>query len=148
MTFSSIGLFWLILYLVSLVAIIWYSKRKQNSSDPAGKSILKKRVSFYLGGTTPFHRVPLIFTFAATLFSAFFMIGLPGFLYTHGIGTWPYVIFGDVLGMLLLYYVGKRIILLQTPKTVSPLELIFNNSFSKILFVIITTIFILPYLAG
>ena len=144
--------FWIIVYVICLIVIALLARYKSNKSG----SIFSNLQDFYTGARSPLGIPVLIFTFSATLFSAFFMVGLPGFLSVHGLVAWPYIIFGDVIGMLGLFFVGKRILELKNlkkvdketdRKTLSPLELILPNNSSKIIFVGITTIFILPYLA-
>lgn len=92
-------------------------------------------------------------TFAATLFSAFFMVGVPGFAYTHGVGVWPYLIFGDVLGLIALYYVGKKFVERQSwdndgkPIYFSPLDMFCPNIFTKCLVLAVLVVFMVPYLS-
>jgi solute:Na+ symporter, SSS family len=144
MNLEGYSLIWLSLYLIFLIVIVKIARKY------SGKlSILKKTQDFYLSTTKPLGVPVLIFTFAATLFSAFFMIGIPGFLLTHGLVTWPYVIFGDVLGMLGLFFVGKKIIERRTGfgNEITPLDLFLPTKLAKILFLLGTSIFILPYLS-
>ncbi len=144
MTLDKFGLVWLVVYLFALIVIAIIAKRKETKS----KTIFTTLQDFYVAAKSPIGIPVLIFTFSATLFSAFFMVGLPGFIYTHGLVAWPYIIFGDVLGMLGLFYIGKKIIERRREfgSDLSPLEVILPNNTSKIIFIVITSIFILPYL--
>lgn len=131
-------------YIVLLgLMVIIFKKKKSNNT------VFSKTSEFYLSSSKPLKLPVLILTFAATLFSAFFMVGVPGFLYTHGLLTWPFAIFGGVFGMIGLYHVGKKI--LQVRKKfgdhISPLELFLKTPLSKLIFIVSTSIFILPYLA-
>lgn len=140
MTIQAWGAFFLIAYVLSLAIIVWYARRQTDD---------RTIQDFYLATGKPLGLGVLIFTFSATLFSAFFMVGLPGFIYTHGIGTWPYVIFGDVLGMLGLFYVGRQFVRRRAEfgRELSPLEMICPSREAKLAFVIVTTVYILPYLS-
>ena len=135
-------LVYVLLYLIVLILLTYYAKSKGREGGLQ---------DFYNASKTPIGVIVLIFTFSATLFSAFFMVGLPGFIYSHGFGTWPYVIFGDVLGMVCLFYVGKRFLLRKKEiggsDIISPLQVIFQENISRVVFIIWTTIFILPYLS-
>lgn len=99
-----------------------------------------------------FNPLVLSLSFAATLYSAFFMVGLPGFLYVHGIGAWPYIILGDVVGVLVLYVVGKKFIESQRSmesNIISPLQIIpvKNDKLLSITYVLAVSVFMIPYLA-
>lgn len=97
----------------------------------------------------------LSLTFFATLFSAFTVVGLPGFFYAHGVGTWLFVGFTNIVLVLSFFLVGhvfrEKSIRYDTH---SPVELIYRhysgNYASKILSVVtlmVTCIFLIPYLA-
>ena len=129
--------FWIALYASALFAFVLW--RPTASGD---------RDDFFLSLRWPLRAPLLVLTFAATLFSAFFMVGIPGFVYTHGLGTWPYIIFGDVLGMAILFIVGRQVLRRTAGcKAVSPLALFSRTPLYTALFLVITTAFVLPYLA-
>ena len=129
-------------YIFMLFAIAFFVKDKSASS-----------IDFFLSQKRPFGIVALVFTFSATLMSAFFIVGMPGFAYTHGAILWPYVIFGDVLGLLGLFFVGRRILTLKRElelagqTIVSPLQVISPSRSGRFAILLVTGIFILPYLA-
>ena len=68
----------------------------------------------------------LSLTFFATTMSAFAFVGIPGFFYTHGIGTMLMIFLPEVcVAPFILYFVGKKIMALNKKKIVlTPLELI------------------------
>lgn len=145
MIFDGWGIFWLVVYLTVLVGLVILAQR-----NPGGKRVLNRNLSDWLNAADNKLSIPiLIFTFSATLFSAFFMVGLPGFIYAHGMSTWAWVIFGDVVGMIGLYFVGMRFyrVMKIRGRVLSPLEIICPDAMSRFLFIALTTIFILPYLA-
>jgi SSS family solute:Na+ symporter len=133
---------WLAIYLALVVGVSLI--RKADLVNPA---------DYYLSRAFPLSVLMLVFTYTSTLFSAFFMVGIPAFVYTHGLGTWPYVIFGDVVGIAGLYFFGKRFLVLQAVAKrdgcdiISPLELICPSPSASVIFVLATSVFIIPYLA-
>ena len=129
--------FWLFLY---AGIVLWVSLIRGPKT---------KTLSDWLSASAkPLHLPILIFTFAATLFSAFFMVGIPAFVLTHGIGTWPYIVFGDVLGMFGLFIVGRKILQeIRHNEILSPLKLFSSSSIYSILFILVTATFIMPYLS-
>jgi SSS family solute:Na+ symporter len=145
MSLGAWGVAWLALYLSGLAYLSVRARRYPDSN----KGIATNLSDFYKSTRNRLKPVVLVFTFAATLFSAFFMVGLPGFIYTHGLGTWAWVIFGDVVGMLVLYFVGKRFVLLvsENKDALSPLQIICPDSLSRFLFIAVTAVFVIPYLA-
>lgn len=143
MTLNTWGLIFLSMYVLGLAVIAVYARRHPEKKMLGG-------ISDFFNSTDRRLGVPvLVFTFSATLFSAFFMVGLPGFIYTHGLATWAWVIFGDVVGMLGLYFVAMRLVRLRRGRNelLSPLQIICPNAASRFLFVGLTTVFMLPYLA-
>lgn len=131
---------WLVIYLavILIVAIL----NRQN-----------KLVDFYRSNSKPLSVFILIFTFCATLFSSFFVVGIPGFIHNHGTGTIYWVLIGDVLGALGIFYIGRKFISkLKTTvgkpdEVISPLEVLSPNRTFSVIFLLATCIFILPYLA-
>jgi len=114
---------------------------------------------YFASVSRPFGTLALSISFAATLYSAFFMIGIPGFMFAHGIGAWPYVILGDILGVLVLYAMGRRFLQLHTEYVrernldksdlSSPLRLlsIGDDTLITLAFVGTVSAFMVPYLA-
>lgn len=90
-------------------------------------------------------------TYCASLLSAFTFVGIPGFFYTHGIGTWLFIVMADV-GAVLGFYVFGRVLrrLYQTYKSYSPFEIIGKHYGSRALSVtafVVTVVFVVPHLA-
>ena len=135
---------WFAVYILVLGALALLARRLAKGSDEESSVSDFFRSSRYQLGP-----VLLTFTFGATLMSAFFIVGLPGFLYTHGLGAWPYIIFGDIVGMILLFFIGRRIIRarVQRPDMISPVELFCPHPAARVLFVVTVSVFVLPYLA-
>jgi len=98
-----------------------------------------------LGGTVGF------FTWSATLFSAFTLVGLPGFFYTHGIGSWVFIAFADTYMGVMFYVIGRRIWRLgRQYDFITPTELLgyrFVSPAISFLAVAVSTLFLLPYVA-
>jgi len=143
MTTQSWVIIWFFVYLALLVGFTILAKRL-NRTRPGNLGVS----DFFLSSGFPLGPLLMTFTFGATLMSAFFIVGLPGFIYTHGLGTWPYILFGDIIGMFFLYRVGLKI--LERAKgredLISPLQLFCPHPLTRILFVLVISFFILPYL--
>ncbi|MEO9462252.1 MAG: hypothetical protein ABJ242_05905 [Marinomonas sp.] len=107
------------------------------------------RAEFYRSASRPVGAIFLTLTFAATLFSAWFVIGVPSFAHGNGIGVWPYVFLGDVLGVLVMYLVGRRFIELMYSGALaeSPIKLLFADKVTRLGYLCIVAVLLLPYLA-
>ena len=90
-------------------------------------------------------------TYSATLFSAFTLVGMPGFFYTHGIGSWAFIAFADAFMAVLIYFFGRKFWLLARRfNFVTPTELLryrYDSTAVMVLGVLISTVFLLPYVA-
>ncbi|HUU92275.1 MAG TPA: sodium:solute symporter family protein [Phycisphaerae bacterium] len=90
-------------------------------------------------------------TMFATLFSAFTMVGMPGFFYTHGVGAWGFVVFGDLALAFVFYFYGIRVVRLAREHNLSsPIELLWVTYRSRAVTsaaVIIMSVFIIPLFA-
>ena len=75
-----------------------------------GQRLVKARnlASYYLADRTVGPVIAAL-TMAATLMSAFILVGATGFFYTHGIGTWAYVAFGDTLLVVMVPVFGYKL---------------------------------------
>lgn len=69
----------------------------------------EKTTSSYLFGGGNIGFVLGLFTTAATLFSAFTVIGMPDFFRTHGIGAWIFLAVSDGMMVYVLIRVGEKI---------------------------------------
>lgn len=105
---------------------------------------------FFVAGRTLGPMVGFL-TWSATLFSAFTLVGLPGFFYIHGIGSWPFIAFADTFMGVLFYLIGRRLWRLSRERNlVTPVELLTVHYRSRalgLLAVAVSVLFLLPYLA-
>ncbi|MCF7862258.1 sodium:solute symporter family protein [Candidatus Woesearchaeota archaeon] len=92
-----------------------------------------------------------IMTFSATLFSSFMLVGMPGFFYTHGIGSLAFVIFADILMAVLIFYLGNKLwTIAKRNNILTPTEFIekrYNSKFAMIIALTISFVFLLPYIS-
>ncbi|MBI4464110.1 MAG: sodium:solute symporter family protein [Acidobacteria bacterium] len=90
-------------------------------------------------------------TYSATLFSTFTLVGMPGFFYTHGIGSWAFIAFADVFMAVMIYVFGRRFWLLGRKfNFVTPTEFLcyrYDSTAVMALGVLISFVFLLPYVA-
>lgn len=87
-------------------------------------------------------------TYSATLFSTFTLVCMPGFFYTHGIGSWAFISFADIFMAILIYYFGRKFWLLgRKYNFVTPTEFLqyrYNSKSVMIIGVLISSVFLLP----
>jgi solute:Na+ symporter, SSS family len=92
-----------------------------------------------------------IMTFSATLFSSFMLVGMPGFFYTHGIGSLAFVIFADILMAVLIFYLGNKLWTIAKKNNIlTPTEFIekrYNSRTAMIIALVISFVFLLPYIS-
>ena len=94
--------FYAILAIMILIGIsAWISYRTRHESR-------KNIEEFYVAGRNIGWIITFL-TFSATLFSAFTLVGMPGFFYTHGIGSWTFIAIADTFMALMVPLVGYRI---------------------------------------
>lgn len=116
----------------------------------SSKSTKKNMASHYIadGGVSPFVAT---MSMGATLMSAFVLVGLSGFFYTHGVGSWVYVGWSNSAMFLLTIVFGYRIwILGRKNGYVTPLQFLsdrYQTRWAGIIAGIITVIFMVPYMA-
>lgn len=84
-----------ILYLAMLIFLLRWTRIKEKTTS-----------SYLLGGGSIGFVIGL-FTTAATLFSAFTVIGMPDFFRTHGIGAWIFLAVSDTMMVYALIRVGE-----------------------------------------
>lgn len=91
-------------------------------------------------------------TYGATLFSAFALVGMPGFFYTHGIGSWGFIAFADVFQAVMIYVFGRKFWLLGRKfNFVTPAEFLkyrYNSTAVMELAVLISFVFLLPFVVS
>ncbi len=91
------------------------------------------------------------FTFAATLFSTFTLLGMPDFFRVHGIGAWIFLMFSDAIMVFGLIYVGYNLRKKARKSTyygmAGFLESNYKSRFAGIVAFIGVSIFLIPYIA-
>ncbi|MCZ6675327.1 MAG: sodium:solute symporter family protein [Verrucomicrobia bacterium] len=132
----------LLLYLGWLLFLTVRSFRKP-SMEPAAFFLANKSVKF----------LPSLLTFWATYFSAAALIGGAGYYYIHGIGNFIFASLGYVILAVIVGTVGKRLWRMsrEFPETRSPIQLYlkhFKSPTLELLFVIVSLICMVPYLAA
>ncbi len=94
--------------------------------------------------------IVIALTMAASLMSAFILVGLTGFFYTHGAGSWHYVGIGNTLVVAAVAFFGYPLWKISIKYNYStPLEFL-KDRYSKgvaILAALVTVIFLTPYMA-
>lgn len=74
-----------VIYLFVIISLAMYSRKGERSSQN------------YLMGGSKIGGLLGMFTFAASLFSTFTLMGMPDFFRTHGIGAWVFLAFSNAL---------------------------------------------------
>jgi SSS family solute:Na+ symporter len=72
------------------------------------KSDTKSSTQYLLGGSN-LGALLGFFTFAATLFSTFTLLGMPDFFRQHGVGAWVFLMFSDAIMVFGLIYIGYEL---------------------------------------
>lgn len=65
-----------------------------------------KTSTAYLMGGANLGAILGFFTFAATLFSTFTLLGMPDFFRVHGVGAWIFLMFSDAIMVFVLIWIG------------------------------------------
>ena len=130
-------------YLGILLALLFVSKGRAGLSD---------REHFFLGrsGKRGIHPLLLLISYAATVYSAFTAVGMPGFVYKHGLGAYGAIVFGQVLQAACIIFFGLPLWRKATTAagTISPIEVVARSYHSRILGMIIvgaTVFFVVPH---
>jgi SSS family solute:Na+ symporter len=129
--------------LVYLLAVLYLGYRGWRAQGPG-------LAEFFVAGRTLGPMVGFL-TWSATLFSAFTLVGLPGFFYIHGIGSWPFIAFADTFMGIFFYVIGRRLWRLSRERNlVTPVELLtvhYRSPALGLVAVAVSVLFLLPYLA-
>ena len=130
-------------YLGILLALLFLSKDRAALSD---------REHFFLGrsGKRGIHPLLLLVSYAATVYSAFTAVGMPGFVHTHGLGAYCAIVFGQVLQAACIVFFGLPLWKKATTATgtISPIEVVARSYHSRVLGMIIvgaTVFFVVPH---
>lgn len=90
-------------------------------------------------------------TFSATLYSSFMLVGVPGFFYTHGIGSFAFIIFADILMGLLVYYTGREFWQISKEHNIITMtgfiEKRYKSRTAMVIALLISFAFLLPYIS-
>ncbi len=129
------------LYVGVLVAILYSQRRREKTSTA------------YLMAGSNLGSVLGLFTFAATLFSTFTLLGMPDFFRVHGVGAWIFLAVSDavmVFGIIWVgYYFRKRA--LRSGTTYFGMAGFMKQCYSSRLAGVVTFlgafIFLIPYVA-
>lgn len=114
------------------------------------KSDSKTSTQYLLGGSN-LGAILGFFTFAATLFSTFTLLGMPDFFRVHGIGAVIFLIFSDAVMVFGLIYIGYNL-RKKARKTkyygmAGFLEQNYKSKFAGLVAFIGVAIFLVPYIA-
>jgi SSS family solute:Na+ symporter len=138
MTFWFITLF--CIYIIALVYCAFYGRKKTS----------KKRLDFLTGGSS-LGAVLGFFTFSATLFSTFTLMGIPDFFRNHGVGAWIFLGVTDVAMAFLTLWFGiklrKRIANEGFESVSSLLCQTFGNRIAGTTYLVGVFIFLVPYVS-
>jgi len=111
----------------------------------------KKTPEDYFLASRSFGPVILLFTLAATNFSAFTFLGFAGNAYKTGFGQYGIMGFGTAIMAIMFYVIGRKVWKLGKEKSyITPPELIgdrFNSYSLRLLFMGVMVVFTIPYLA-
>ena len=110
----------------------------------------KSTASYLLAGSK-LGSVIGLFTFAATLFSTFTLIGMPDFFRTHGVGSWIFLAVSDaamVFGIIWLgYYLRKKARNKDFKGLSGLISDCYQNKFAGIVIFLGAFIFLIPYVS-
>jgi SSS family solute:Na+ symporter len=139
---NSFNIIFLIAIYLALIIYITYksfNSRNKNLKD-----------DFFHGGRK-FGFYATLMTLIASLFSAYTFVGLPGFFYTHGIGSFLFITLYLVGFMpLVIYYLGRKMWQISKKENfISPVEILTSkyNSLTTLIAGSITLVFLIPILA-
>jgi len=111
----------------------------------------KKTPEDYFLANRSFGPIILLFTLAATNFSAFTFLGFAGNAYKTGFGQYGIMGFGTAIMAIMFYVIGRKVWKLGKEKGyITPPELIgdrFNSYSLRLLFMGVMVVFTIPYLA-
>lgn len=131
-------------YFAFILALVVYARWKET------KSLLPSLNEFFLAGKN-LHPAILAGTFAASYFSTWTVLGLPGMLYAQGIGALYFVFVLDILGVAVLFWLGPRIRrFARENKIFSPVEIVSLSYQSRALglcVAVLFMIFLMPYIS-
>lgn len=142
---SSVALYIAIgAYFAILMAVLAYRRRTIASREIADFTLGYKNSS----GMKP---AWIVVSYAATWFSAFTVVGIPGFVYANGVGVLVFLLVGNLITLLVILIFGRAIWRLRhETNSVSPIEIVQKKYGSRSLSAVVVTatvVFIIPHLA-
>ena len=133
-------MFLVIIYFLVLITLGVFAHRRT-----------KKTPEDYFLANRSFGPILLLFTLAATNFSAFTFLGFADKAYSIGLGQYGIMAFGTAIMAIMFYVIGRKVWILGKQKGyVTPPELIgdrFKSTSLRLLFMSVMVIFTIPYLA-
>jgi SSS family solute:Na+ symporter len=135
---------WIVVGLILLLLYDYFIARK-------AKEISKRSIEeFFIAGRKVGWIISFL-TFSATLFSAFTLVGMPGYFYTHGIGSWVFIAFADTFMALMIPLIGYRLWKIGKEFSyITPAQFLGERYESRILLIVVVLvqfIFLLPYMS-
>lgn len=126
------------LLILLVIAVIGFRRRENTLED---FYVSKREVGAFVA----------FMTFSATLFSSFTLVGMPGFFYKHGIGSWVFIAFADIFMAVMIWLFGYRIWSLgKRFNYVTPTEFLKDRYESKLVMIVaglVGILFLLPYIS-
>ena len=147
----TLNFFWLLtgigLYLVALLLLLWWTKPRGEAGDDASGE------AFFLGrhGQSGLHPLLLLVSYAATVYSAFTLIGMPGFIYQHGVGAFGAIVISQLLQVACILFFGMALWrrAQEFPGATSPIEIVsrcYNSPRLGLVVFMATVLFVIPHL--
>ncbi|HET6568611.1 MAG TPA: sodium:solute symporter family protein [Rhodothermales bacterium] len=127
------------IYLGVLVFLTIVSRRKNRST--ADYVLAGSNIGLFVG----------LLTYAATLFSAFTLMGMPDFFRTHGVGAWIFLAVSDGAQIFLIIWFGiplrRRAKEMGFRGTASLLSALYENRWAGYIYLAGIFLFLVPYVA-
>lgn len=147
----KLDFFWVLIgiavYLGTLLLVLFWTRAKSTSEEDG------KRQEFFLGrrGQRGLHPVLLLISYAATVYSAFTLIGLPGLVYKHGVGAFGSIVIAQLLQVACVLFFGMALWrrTQEFEGVTSPIEIVSRSYDSRWLGLIVflaTVVFVIPHL--
>ncbi len=132
----------IIIGIIYIAILILFANRAKTNTKTSRNYLLG---GFNLGAFLGF------FTFAATLFSTFTLLGMPDFFRVHGVGAWIFLMFSDAIMVFGLIWIGYELRKKARSQTwygmAGFLENNFQSRFAGIVAFLGVFIFLIPYVA-
>ena len=132
------------LYFFIILAFVVYARFKET------KQLVPGLAEFFLA-KKDLHPLVLAGTFAASYFSTWSILGLPGMIYKQGIGALYFVFVLDVVGLIAIFWIGPKLRRYAEKKRIfSPVEILSGSYDSRLLGFVIAllfTVFLMPYIS-